>query len=269
MLVFVELFFSLMCTSIHSMQHLSCCCPNILRFQPLWSSRTVPDEILSSLDEFSIITGLQWSLTLWHFLNQACQSHIFIVVMCSSFMLGAWIICLWSSVRVHLSSWGSYSKLSIFNQSCEIWVYIYFEGIHRLFRLEHFNIDVILEYGSKVHYLLYLYLGFLYPHVKICNYECKFLFLWIIGLTINSSKCTNKNENDLGEWPMQCTFSSYWQFVDEVLMNVNYHFWEITWQLWWYQLQSEHGTWLLSNCSVQWHFSDFQYSYRNVFFLSR
>ena len=177
MLVFAELFFSLMCTSIHSMQHLSCCCPNILRFQPLWSSWTVPDEILSSLDEFSIITGLQWSLTLWHFLNQACQSHIFIVVMCSSFMLGAWIICLWSSVRVHLSCWGSYSKLSIFNQIMWHMGLYYFEGIPCLLPLEHFNFDVILEYGSKVHHLLYFFI----PLLRFAIRGASFCFFGSLG----------------------------------------------------------------------------------------
>ena len=164
MLVFAELFFSLMCISIRSMQHLSCSCPNILRFQLIWSSRTVPDEILSSLDEFSIITGLQWSLTLWHFLNQACQSHSFIVVMCSSFMLGAWIICLWSSVRVHLSCWGSYSKLSIFNQIMWHVGLYYFEGIPCLLPLEHFNFDVIRIWLKGAPLII-----FLYPPVKICH----------------------------------------------------------------------------------------------------
>ena len=165
MLVFAELFFSLMCISIRSMQHLSCSCPNILRFQLIWSSRTVPDEILSSLDKFSIISDIFLFVcsnpSLWHFLNQACQSHIFIVVMCSSFMLGAWIICLWSSVSVHLSCWGSYSKLSIFNQIMWHMGLYYFEGIPCLLPLEHFNYDVILEYGSKVHHLLYFFIPLL------------------------------------------------------------------------------------------------------------
>ena len=168
MLVFVELFFSLMCTSIHSMQHLSCSCPNILRFQLIWSSRTVPDEILSSLDKFSIISDIFLFVcsnpSLWHFLNQACQSHIFIVVMCSSFMLGAWIICLWSSVRVHLSCWGSYSKLSIFNQIMWHMGLYYFEGIPS-FAIRALQLWCHIRIWLKGAPLII----FLYPPVKICH----------------------------------------------------------------------------------------------------